>query len=117
MITRNTVAFEIYNFLKIKAGKLPVFSYQLGNDFNDCFVFTPTSETYTEYNQNEVNYTFDLRLFISKYDHSYQIITCDKIMELLTSNDFKKKLYQMGEYKTVVIFINGKPNPNFSDVT
>lgn len=116
MNKHNEIAYSIYEFLNNNISNFPPFAFQLGNDLNDSIIFTISRNKYNEYfNCNVKIYSFDIRCYLNKYDHFQQLNICDKIKQLLVSNEFKNKIYN--KYITTLIYINDLPNPNFDDFT
>lgn len=112
----NKVAQQIYYHLA-KTITLPQFSFQLGLTTNSSLIFTVLDETPVDYFCDTYPFTFQVRLYEPKMEHSKQWEIVNKILEKLTQDEFKKLIYTNGSnYATSCVFINDLANPDSSKV-
>lgn len=114
---KNKVAKQIYDYLSKKIN-LPIFSFQLGLTTNSSIIFTLLNETPVEYFYDVQPFTYQVRLYNPKMDHSKQWELVEQILFELSLKNFKKLIYNINglAYKTNTVYINDLPNPNTQDI-
>lgn len=114
---KNKVAKQIYDYLA-KRLQLPVFSFQLGLTTNSSMIFTSLNETPAEYFCDAQPFTYQVRIYNPKMEHSKQWELVERVLNELSLETFKKMEYNINgiTYKTNAIYINDFPNPSIQYV-
>lgn len=109
----NKVAQQIYQYLA-KTLTLPQFSFQLGLTTNSSLIFTVLDETPRDYFCDANYFTYQVRLYAPKMEHSKQWTLINQIKDKLLNDDFKQLTYSNGSitYATSCVFINDLANPD-----
>jgi len=89
MTNRDAVTL-FYDYLKSEIPAIPPLFFPIGQEANLGFIITPENTSQLYYDEDILQFSWAIRLYFPKVNHELQFTTMEKIIQTITSDNFKK---------------------------